>query len=74
MSIDDDDDKPRREINDWFVIGLAALLTLCGVGMFFFTFTVPKSQMPAPAAETMIGIGKGSTITQPAPPLQHHAP
>jgi hypothetical protein len=68
MSIDDDDDKPRREINDWFVIGLAALLTLCGVGMFFFTFTVPKEKPQPPAAETMIGIGAGSTITQPTLP------
>ena len=68
MSTDDNDDKPRRDINDLFVIGLAALLTLCGIGMYFFTFKVPVDKPAPPPAETMIGIGKGSTIhpsTQP---------
>ena len=77
MSLEDDaDDRPYRNYWDLLPIGLALLLTICGIGMFFFHFSAgapePAAQQPAAAqpGEVMIGIGKGQTIqtTPPAAP------
>ncbi|HEY4940963.1 MAG TPA: hypothetical protein VII56_06005 [Rhizomicrobium sp.] len=76
MNLEDDNDiKPRPEIWEKAVIGFAALLTLCGVGVCFFSFTITPAKPPAAQTEmslqpgeVMIGIGKGQTIG-PIPPI-----
>ena len=75
MSDDEDDNeiKPGSQIFDLGVVGIAAFLTASGIGLCFFTFTVPVDKpTPPPAAtsqptEVTVGIGAGQTI-HPAPP------
>lgn len=74
MSLEDHDDRPRRDFYQFLPIGLAMMLTAAAVGLCFFTFSVPKPipDKPATAAtpngEVMIGVGQGSTIySKPAP-------
>ena len=65
-----DDDRPHRDYSDLLPIGLALLLTICGIAMFFFNFSIatPVKEKPAPApTEVTVGIGQGSTI-RPNPP------
>ena len=60
MSSDDDDDiKPRPEIWDKVVIGLAALLTLAALGAAYFLSFVPPTKpqvQPPVASEVSVGI------------------
>ena len=76
MSLEDDaDDRPYRDYSDLLPIGLALLLTVCGIGMFFFHFTIgdsapppqPPTAMHLEPGEVMIGVGQGSAI-HPVPP------
>jgi hypothetical protein len=66
MSLDENDDiRPRPEIWEKAVIGLAALLTLSGLGVAFFSFTLKPLPKPKPApepTEITVGIGQGSAI------------
>jgi hypothetical protein len=66
----DEDDKPPTQIWDLAVIAVAGLLTLCGIGVCFFKFTIaaaPPAKPAAQPAEVMIGIGKGQTIHPQTP-------
>lgn len=76
MSDDEDENeiKPGPQIFDLGVVGIAAFLTLSGIGLCFFTFKVPMDDKPKPPpaataqpTEVTVGIGSGSTIRQ-APP------
>jgi hypothetical protein len=69
MSLEDDiDDKPYRDFSDLMPILLAFILTLCGIGMFFFHFAAGAPQKPAPEpTEITVGIGQGSTLQTPPP-------
>lgn len=64
--IDEDGDiKQPTQMFDMGVVGIAAVLTLCGVAMCFFSFTVPSDKAPPKQAapqEVTLGIGQGSTI------------
>lgn len=83
MSIDEDNDiKPRPEIWEMAIVGLAALLTLSGIGAAFFSFTLkplPPAKRPPQPTEVTIGIGQGQTIhprtpagpDDPAAPAHH---
>ena len=63
----DGDIKQPSQIWDMGVVGIAAVLTAAGIGMCFFSFTVPKDA-PAPMpAEVTLGIGQGSAIHPPPP-------
>jgi hypothetical protein len=70
----DEDDKPPTQVWDLAVIAVAALLTLCGVGVCFFKFTIaaaPPAKPAAQPAEVTIGIGQGSTINPSKPGPVH---
>ena len=78
MSIDEDNDiKPRPELWEMAIVGLAALLTLSGIGAAFFSFTLkplPPAKRPPEPAEVMIDLSKGQTLHPPTPaaaPAQH---
>jgi hypothetical protein len=68
MNLDEHDDIPSNEHWDKGVILVAALLTLCGVAVCFFSFTIAPAKPPKPAqaieqpGEVMIGVGQGSNI------------
>lgn len=53
MSLEDDD-KPPRNIWDDGVVFVAALLTLCAIGVCFFQFTVAPAKKAQPAANTAV--------------------
>ena len=58
MSRDDDDDiKPRPEIWDKAVIGLAALLTLAALGAAYFLSMIPPAKPPAQTPVTEVSVG-----------------
>jgi hypothetical protein len=66
MSLNDDDDvKPRPDIWEKAVIGLAAMLTLAALGAAYFLSvlppTKPQAQPPVPpqASEVSVGIFPG---------------
>ncbi|HTP77513.1 MAG TPA: hypothetical protein VMJ73_11105 [Rhizomicrobium sp.] len=68
MNLDEHDDIPSSEHWDKGVILVAALLTLCGIAVCFFSFTIPSAKPAKPAqaieqpGEVMIGVGQGSSI------------
>jgi len=70
MSLEDDD-KPPRNIWDDGVVFVAALLTLCAIGVCFFQFTIAPAKKAQPAANTAaagevpIGIPAAKTPAQP---------
>ncbi len=69
MSLEDDD-RPHRDYSDLLPIGLALLLTICGIAMFFFNFSIalPAKGKPAPyPTEVTVGVGQGSAIHETAP-------
>ncbi len=73
MSVDEEDlIKQPTQLFDLGVVGIAAVLTLSGLALCFFTFRVPTDK-PAPLqlrpqpTEVTIGIGQGQTI-HPRPP------
>ena len=68
MSIEEDDDRPRRDFTELMPIALAFILTVAAVGLIFFKFTVggPKPAAAEPT-EVTIGIGQGQTIHPAAP-------
>lgn len=71
MSLENDNDiKPRPEIWEMAIVGLAALLTLSGIGAAFFSFTLkplpPAKPTPQPA-EVMIDLSRGQTLPPPVP-------
>lgn len=72
MNLDEHDDIPSNEHWDKGVIFVAALLTLCGIAVCFFSFTIIPARPARPAqavdqpTEVMIGVGKGSNIHQDA--------
>ncbi len=79
MTIEDDDDRPRRDITELMPIGLALVLTAAAIGLCFFTFTISGDKPAAPdqpmhlaPGEVVIGVGAGSTIHPPAPPKPGH--
>ena len=62
MSIEDDDDRPRRDFTELMPIALAFILTVAAVGLIFFKFTVGGPKPAAEPTEVTIGIGQGQTI------------
>jgi hypothetical protein len=67
--IDEDGDiKPPSQFWELGVIAIAAVFTLCIVGLWFFSFKAPQEKAPA---EMTVGIGQGSTI-HPAPAAPTH--
>ena len=67
---DDDDIKPRPEIWDKAIIGLAALLTLAALGAAFYLIEIPVPKRlvappTKPASEVSVGI-------PPAKPAEGH--
>jgi hypothetical protein len=66
MSLEEDD-KPPRNIWDDGVVVVAALLTLCAIGVCFFQFTIAPAKKAQPAAnaavsgEVTIGIPAAKT-------------
>ena len=66
----EDDDKPPRNIWDDGVVFVAALLTLCAIGVCFFQFTISPAKKAQPAANTAasgevtIGIPAAKTPAQ----------
>jgi hypothetical protein len=68
--IDEDGDiKPPSQFWEMGVVAIAAVFTMSGVALCFFSFSAPHSAAPLkPAAEVTMGIGGGSTI-RPAPPV-----
>jgi len=66
----EDDDKPPRNIWDDGVVFVAALLTLCAIGVCFFQFTIAPAKKAQPAANTAaagevtIGIPAAKTPAQ----------
>ncbi len=70
MSLEDDlDDRPRRDFSELMPIILALVLTLCGIGLFFFNFSAGAPEKPAAQqpSEVTIGIGQGSNLQAPPP-------
>ena len=71
MSLEDDDKPPRNQIWDDGVVIVAALLTLCAIGVCFFQFTVAPAKKAQPAANTAvsgevtIGIPARNTAVSP---------
>ena len=67
----EDDDKPPRNIWDDGVVFVAALLTLCAIGVCFFQFTIAPAKKAQPAANTAaagevtIGIPAAKAPAQP---------
>jgi hypothetical protein len=53
MSLEEDD-KPPRNIWDDGVVFVAALLTLCAIGVCFFQFTIAPAKKAQPAANTAV--------------------
>ena len=69
MSIEEDDDRPRRDFTELMPIALAFILTVAAVGLIFFKFTVGGPKPAAEPTEVTIGIGQGQTIhPKPTPP------
>ena len=74
MNLDEHDDLPSNEHWDKGVILVAALLTLCGIGVCFFAYTIIPAKPAKPAqaidqpTEVMIGVGQGSNIHQDSSP------
>ena len=73
MSVDEEDSiKQPTQLFDLGVVGIAAVLTLSGLALCFFTFRVagdtpvPPKARPEPT-EVTIGIGQGRTIHPPGP-------
>ena len=54
MSLEDDDKPPRNQIWDDGVVIVAALLTLCAIGVCFFQFTIAPAKKVQPAANTAV--------------------
>ena len=67
MTIEDDDDRPRRDFTELMPIALAFILTVAAVGLIFFKFTVSGPKPAAEPTEVTIGIGQGQTIHPAAP-------
>ena len=54
MSREEEDDRPARNIWDDGVVVVAALLTLCAIGVCFFQFTIAPAKNAQPAANTAV--------------------
>ena len=71
MSLEDDDKPPRNQIWDDGVVIVAALLTLCAIGVCFFQFTIAPAKKAQPAAnmavsgEVTVGIPARNTAVSP---------
>ncbi|MGZ5932642.1 MAG: hypothetical protein ACXWLD_00495 [Rhizomicrobium sp.] len=71
MSGEEDDDIPSNEYWDKGVIFVAALLTLCAIGVCFFEFTIKPAKAPIPArpaatsGEVTVGISPSKPATSP---------
>ncbi|MEI9885487.1 MAG: hypothetical protein WDN08_03145 [Rhizomicrobium sp.] len=67
MTIEDDDDRPRRDYTELLPIGLALILTAAAIALCFLTFKISPEKPAAQPSEVTIGIGEGSTIRPPPP-------
>ena len=54
MSLEDDDKPPRNDIWDNGVVFVAALLTLCAIGVCFFQFTISPAKKAQPVANSAV--------------------
>jgi hypothetical protein len=54
MSLEEDDKPPRNQIWDDGIVIVAALLTLCAIGVCFFQFTIAPTTRAQPAANTAV--------------------
>ena len=54
MSLEEDDKPPRNQIWDDGIVFVAALLTLCAIGVCFFQFTIAPAKKAQPAANTSV--------------------
>jgi hypothetical protein len=54
MSLEEDDKPPRNQIWDDGIVVVAALLTLCAIGVCFFPFTIAPAKKPQPVANTSV--------------------
>jgi hypothetical protein len=54
MSLEDDDKPPRNQIWDDGIVIVAALLTLCAIGVCFFQFTITPAKNTQPVANTAV--------------------
>ena len=64
MSLEDDDKPPRNQIWDDGIVVVAALLTLCAIGVCFFQFTITPAKKAQPAANA--AVSGEVTISLPA--------
>ncbi len=67
MTIEEDDDRPRRDFTELLPIGLALILTAAAIALCFLTFKISPQKPAAQPSEVVIGIGDGQTI-HPRPP------
>ena len=54
MSLEDDDKPPRNQIWDDGIVVVAALLTLCAIGVCFFQFTIAPAKNAQPAQNAAV--------------------
>ena len=55
MSLEEDDKPPRNQIWDDGIVIVAALLTLCAIGVCFFQFTIAPAKKAEPANTAVAG-------------------